>query len=45
MRQDAQQDEKGAARSFCLTELSITALVAGALGVSALLWLAIGIAL
>ena len=28
-------------RSFCLTELSVTALIAGALGLSAMLWLAI----
>ena len=30
-----------AGRSFCLTELSVTALIAGALGLSVVLWLAI----
>ncbi|MEM9046606.1 MAG: hypothetical protein AAGC81_18140 [Pseudomonadota bacterium] len=45
MRQDTQQYEEGLTRSFCLTELSATALVAGALGVSVLLWLGIALVL
>ena len=41
MRVDIQHDDSGTDRSLCLTELSLSALLGGAVGASALLWLAI----
>ena len=41
MNRRASMDDASAGRSFCLTELSVTALIGGALGFSAVLWLAI----
>jgi len=41
MNRRASVSGESAGRGFCLTELSVTALIAGALGLSAALWLAI----